>query len=165
MYCPNCGIETLNNKRFCRGCGMDLQLIFQALSGQPPQTSTDTLTESPRKKTRRIGFITMLGGLVLAMLLSILGGAFSNLDDSLGSFFASLSGLGGLVFTIGIGIMIYSLFLSKTPAISHTSQYDAIPPTQPHMQMPPAEFGQRVSVTENTTELLDQEDNHARLHR
>jgi hypothetical protein len=107
-----------------------------------------------------------MGGLLLAMLLSILGGAFSNLDDSLGHFFASLSGLGGMVFTVSIGFMIYSLFLPKTPAIKHASQQDAIPTTQPNLQMPPPEFRHRVSsVTENTTELLDQEDNHVRLHR
>lgn len=172
MYCPNCGIETSIDKRFCRGCGMDIRAVAQAFKGNPANLSTVQNmfslqgAESPRKKVRRIGFITMGGGLLLASMLAIIGGAFSTLGGNLGNFVASLSGLGGLVFMLGIGIMIYSCFLPKTSSISHTSPYDAIPPAEPNVQIPPAPFRQSVSsVTENTTDLLDLEDRRERAHR
>lgn len=152
---------------------MDLNPVSQILSGQPANVSAiqnmltlDTSTESPRRKARRIGFIVMGGGLLFAMLFSILGGAFSNLDGDLGSFVGSLGNLGGLIFTVGIGIMIYSFFLSKTPTASHIAQHNIIPPADLRPQMPPAGFQQKVSsVTENTTELLDPEPDRARPRR
>lgn len=173
MYCPKCGIDTLIDTKFCRGCGMDLQPISQILTGQPVKPSPihtllslQTPSVSPRKKARRAGFIAMGGGLLLAAFLGILGGAFLNLDNDLGEFVASLAGLGGLVFTVGIGIMIYSFFLSKVPTVAHDTQPNLIPPAQPYAQMPPADFGHRVSsVTENTTNLLDTEDNRASRRR
>lgn len=173
MYCPTCGTETATDKRFCRNCGMDLNPVSQLVTGQPANATTtpnllypDMSTDSPSKKVRRLGILAMIGGVLLAMVLSILGGALTNLDDGVGSFVASLSGLGGMVFTIGIGVFIYSRFLSKTPVASNPTPTEAIPPAQPNLQMPPAQFGQRVSsVTENTTELLDPDEERARVRR
>jgi hypothetical protein len=33
MYCPKCGIQTTDNATFCRGCGSNLSLVSQALTG------------------------------------------------------------------------------------------------------------------------------------
>jgi len=152
---------------------MDLNPVSQLVTGQTASAPTtknlifpDLLTESPRKKIRRLGVIGILGGMLLGMLLSILGGAFSNLDNNLGSFVGSLSNLGALVTTIGIGLLIYSRFLPKAQSTSNSQQYNAVASTDPQLQMPPAQFGQKVSsVTENTTELLEPEEDHARVRR
>lgn len=36
MYCPSCGIENAENASFCRGCGANVSLVPQALSGHLP---------------------------------------------------------------------------------------------------------------------------------
>lgn len=152
MYCPNCGTETAPDRKFCRGCGMDLQPVAQLLTGQLPAQPL----QNARGKAARYGFLTFLGGVLLAALLGTTGGAFMHLDPQLGLFISSLAGLGGLVVVVGLGLMVYSLFLPKAPAQTQPPQPQALPQAQPYAQLPPERFRQPVpSVIENTTELLD----------
>jgi hypothetical protein len=38
MYCPKCGAEAIEGQRFCKACGTNLQLIYNAIkSGDTPQ--------------------------------------------------------------------------------------------------------------------------------
>jgi hypothetical protein len=39
MYCPQCATENLDNASFCRGCGSNISLVPQALSGSLPAAS------------------------------------------------------------------------------------------------------------------------------
>ena len=163
MFCPNCGIESETSRKFCRSCGMSLGVISQALTGQI-MTSQSGIAPSesgqPEKYNRgkvfRYGLITFFGGILLAALLGITGGALENLDSNLGSFVATLAGLGGLVLLAGIFVMIYSLFLPKTSPRFQPRQQHALPPPQHNVDMQ-SDFDRRPasSVTENTTELLD----------
>jgi hypothetical protein len=34
MYCPNCATQNADDAKFCRGCGANLSLVPQALTGQ-----------------------------------------------------------------------------------------------------------------------------------
>jgi zinc-ribbon domain len=34
MYCPKCGTQNIEDAKFCRGCGADITLVSQAMSGQ-----------------------------------------------------------------------------------------------------------------------------------
>ena len=43
MYCPKCASQNMDNARFCRGCGADLSLVSQALTGQLPQADSPTV--------------------------------------------------------------------------------------------------------------------------
>lgn len=36
MYCPSCGIENAEGASFCRGCGANVSLVPQALTGRLP---------------------------------------------------------------------------------------------------------------------------------
>jgi predicted lipid-binding transport protein (Tim44 family) len=133
---------------------MDMQLVSQLLTGQLPVMAPTQTAESPRRRMARYGFLTSISGILLAALLGVLGGAFSNLDGDLGAFVASLAGIGGLVFMAGLFMMLYSLFLPKAATPYQPPQQ--LPQAQPFMQMPPERFrAPASSVTENTTELLD----------
>ncbi|HSE98056.1 MAG TPA: hypothetical protein VLD57_07265 [Blastocatellia bacterium] len=148
---------------------MNLDLISQVMSGQlpviPPSTSApkgSLFDLNDRSKTTRLGFLTLWGGIVLAALIGIIGGALSNIAGDVGGFVASLAGIGGLVFMIGIGLLIYSRFLPK-PEKTIQPQQNWLPPQQPYIDMQ-QDFEQRPagSVTENTTELFDKSRNSSR---
>ncbi len=38
MFCPKCATQNLEGASFCRGCGANISLVPQALTGQPLQT-------------------------------------------------------------------------------------------------------------------------------
>lgn len=40
MYCPQCGTENLANASFCRGCGANISLVPQALTGSLPAAAS-----------------------------------------------------------------------------------------------------------------------------
>jgi hypothetical protein len=37
MYCPKCGAQNIEDANFCRGCGADLSLVPQAMTGHLPE--------------------------------------------------------------------------------------------------------------------------------
>lgn len=41
MYCPQCATENLDNASFCRGCGSNISLVSQALTGSLPAASDE----------------------------------------------------------------------------------------------------------------------------
>jgi hypothetical protein len=136
---------------------MDLQVILQAMSGElQPATQACAPTKSQRKKMMKFGFIALWAGLLFGVLLTILGDALIPLGPRLGIFLSNLAPLGGLVFVFGIGMMIYSRFLPKTPAIQQPAKTTPIT-ASPVAQLPAEPFRQPiVSVTETTTRFLDE---------
>ena len=164
MYCPNCGSETQTDSKFCRLCGTDLNIVSQALTGQLQTASEQTPSkESQRRRAAKWGFITFWGGVLLAALFAIIGDAFVPLSHRLGVFVGNLAPLGGLVSTLGIGLMIYSLFLPK----SQSGQSEPTKPklrAEPRAQISSEPYRQPVrSVTENTTRLFEQSDSKASM--
>lgn len=161
MYCPNCGIETSAERKYCRSCGMDLQVIALTISGEiQPDQLIDGGAEparSARSKTVRAGFATLWGGLILAILLAIISEAVEGLNHTLGVLFGNLAPLGALVMLIGVGIMIYSRFLPKESTAQQSRDRGLLAKPQ-QMTLPPESFRQPVSsVTESTTRLFEEE--------
>ena len=37
MYCPKCGAQNIEDAQFCRGCGENISLVPQAMSGSLPE--------------------------------------------------------------------------------------------------------------------------------
>lgn len=169
MFCPNCGTEATGSRKFCRACGMNLDLISQVMSGHipvmplgEPAPKGSLFDLNDRSKTTRLGFLSLWGGIMLAALIGIIGGALSNLDNEVGGFVASLAGIGGLIFMIGMGLLIYSRFLPK-PEKTFQPQQNWLPPQQQYIDMQ-QDYERRSarSVTENTTELFDKSRNPSR---
>lgn len=158
MYCPNCGIETAAERKYCRSCGMDLQLIARAMTGDiQPDDVGGELAKSPRRKVMRVGFATLWGGLMLAILLAIAGEALGGLNQLLGNLFFDLVPLGALVMMLGVGVMIYSRFLPKTPALSRPQHDRGVLPNPQQVILLPDSPRQPVSsVTESTTKLFEE---------
>jgi len=82
MFCPNCATNNLEGASFCRGCGANISLIPQALTGQMMQAPVEEIEEGGRRHRRRRdrGDATLdqafknlfmgVGFLVLAIVLS-----------------------------------------------------------------------------------------------
>jgi len=53
MFCPKCATNNLDGASFCRGCGANISLIPQALTGQMMQAPVDEIEEGSRRHRRR----------------------------------------------------------------------------------------------------------------
>ena len=119
MYCPACGTETSDSQKFCRSCGMDVQIVQSAVAEHFSQGSTNEfiaakLTESRRKELERRGTIMMLGGGALIVLLVVgfliavgLSRVFGFDVNALGLIAPWIIAVGLILMIIGIGIGVY----------------------------------------------------------
>ncbi len=162
MYCPTCGTTASAEQKFCRACGTNLQIVSQALSGQLTTSVPNDLMSvvqelrSRRRKMFRWGFITFWGGIIVAALLGVIGGALESINPPVGEAIAALSGLGGIILLIGIGMMIYSAFLPKVSGPTSSAQSPALSSSASPTGTPMPPSPEPVpSVTEHTTVKLE----------
>jgi hypothetical protein len=73
MFCPNCGTNQAEGKKFCTNCGTNLVIISQALSGQIPAASAPfppapDPREAERQRQLATGVkLTIIGGVIVAL--------------------------------------------------------------------------------------------------
>lgn len=53
MFCPKCATQNLDGASFCRGCGANISLVPQALTGQMMQAPVEEIEEGGRHRRRR----------------------------------------------------------------------------------------------------------------
>jgi hypothetical protein len=53
MFCPKCATNNLDNASFCRGCGANISLVPQALTGQMAQAPVEEVEEPGGRRRRR----------------------------------------------------------------------------------------------------------------
>jgi predicted RNA-binding Zn-ribbon protein involved in translation (DUF1610 family) len=60
MHCPNCGTEISKNQKFCRSCGMGLQMISEAVAEHLSTADfADSPDESEASKRRRMSICAL----------------------------------------------------------------------------------------------------------
>lgn len=173
MFCPKCGVQNIEDAKFCRGCGSDIALVPQALSGTLPEARDDkdhsrvgiTFDPMSRRHRRRDG-------------VPRLDKAVSNLFTGMGFVLVALAALryapAGNIWwfwmlipafsLIGGGIAEYMRYKQskgeevKLPGLDSkkelpptSARVSAIPPRRNTAELVP----QPPSVTENTTRHLD----------
>jgi hypothetical protein len=53
MFCPKCATQNLDGASFCRGCGANISLVPQALTGQMVQSPPGEIDETGGRRGRR----------------------------------------------------------------------------------------------------------------
>ena len=167
MYCPTCGIQISLDQKYCRSCGMGLQLISQAVGEHQGQFIEKN--EAQKKKLERWGKITSLLGISTLSLLLI--GVFICLTISK-IFGISFEAFGfdffaPVVVAIGFSSIIIGGGLIGYPSISKelsnlrpakltekAQRTSALSISNIAQQMP--------SVTEGTTNLLEADNSNSK---
>ena len=53
MFCPKCATNNVDGASFCRGCGANISLVPQALTGQMVQAPVEEVEEGGSRRRRR----------------------------------------------------------------------------------------------------------------
>lgn len=167
MYCPSCGTENADGASFCRGCGANVSLVPQALTGRLPSGPGDANDPSVEAGTRsgkhdrapsiERAVVPFFGGLAFVCV------AFALAVTKMGHgwwFWLFIPAF----FMMGRGVAEYlrlkqhekSQATGFRPFATHTAvpparETGALPPHQPPAGYTPG------SVTEGTTRLLEQD--------
>jgi hypothetical protein len=166
MYCPRCGQQAFDEVRFCSRCGFRLDgvtvLLDQDGSIAPPAIQSQAGDVSPRQKGIRLGVkLIFLSIIIFPIFMAI---AVSRDVDSPAPLLVPLT-----AFLIGLTRLLYSVIFeaewSPAKPVPQTLQ-GRIPKPNAGLSPPPASIRgsrpvntadmlQSPSVTENTTNLLD----------
>jgi hypothetical protein len=127
MYCPKCGSNQGEGKRFCTVCGTNLAAVSQALTGQLPQPAYYTPPiphpiEVERQKTMATGVrLTIIGGGFVAW--QFINFIFSGFRGSPIGFWAFI---GFILLAVGISKII----TSRPPEVAGAANSPAPAPHQ-----------------------------------
>ena len=84
MFCPRCAAQNLDDVKFCRGCGTNLENVALALSGQQLPSKSDNEPKESWLQLRRRGtgsLVRATGLLGSSLLIGAALGLFSNQND------------------------------------------------------------------------------------
>lgn len=170
MYCPKCGTQNADDASFCRGCGVNLSLVPQALEGGVPVASVEG-QHGRREKHKRSDPPNLTYALVKTFVgIAFLLVAFAVKDvyqiaGHIWWFWMLIPAAGSLGAGVAEFLRLYQqkpheqqpgAFTSNTyvpPSVSAPRAGGAeLPPHRDH-----ADIYTPRSVTENTTKLLDKD--------
>ena len=178
MFCPRCGQQAAEEVRFCSRCGLPLGAAVGLVEARglvelesAPAEANVGLT--PRQRGTRKGLMIIAGGVFFFVLVAIL----TTIKDD---FFPLLI-LAGLIMTAGVMRLLYGLLLEEhttAKKFPKRSTAEAAPTLAREKtrgtELPPArtipasvyaspradtsDMAAPLSVTENTTRLLDEDE-------
>lgn len=170
MYCPKCATQNVDDASFCRGCGANVSLVPQALTGRLPES---IIVDGEGREMKKQGcddppnfsdaiVKTFVGIAFILVALSV-----KNVWQMAGNvwwFWLLIPAAGSL----GSGIAEFVRLNQREPnqltgsaymppAISDTPRATELPPRRRRRHSSTSEIYTPSSVTENTTKLLDKD--------
>lgn len=170
MYCPKCAAQNLDDAKFCRACGTNLEIVTLALTGSyQPAKSIDSSNLEPVKswQEERIEAIRKMvrasGLLGASLVLGTALGLFSNQNDwiMIWMVFGGWMACWGVISLVGgIGSLMESRFMrsqlveqNQTPQFRPADARQIVTGELITSQLPTPQ-----SVTEHTTRSLSEKD-------
>ena len=160
MYCPRCAAQNLDDAKFCRGCGTSLETVALALTGQYQPASNSGELPRDWMAVRHEGVQRLIRGIGLlgaALLIGVALGLFSNTNDWIIIwliFVGWMAAWGVISLVSGIGSMAESRFLLKRMEQAQGHYLGGRSREFATAELPPAQPGLPLSVTEHTTRAL-----------
>jgi len=168
MYCPKCGTQNVEDASFCRGCGANVSLVSQALTGHLPESIVVDSKGRDKKKDSRddppnltyaivktfVGIAFILVALSVKNVWQMAGHIwwFWMLIPAAGSLGSGIAEFVRLNQQQKTTQLTGSAYLP--PAISNAPGAAELPPRR---RSSTSEIYTPSSVTENTTKLLDKD--------
>ena len=154
MHCPSCGTEVSTSLKFCRSCGMGLELVSKAMAEHVSADESDlSKVESDKGALQRMVKTMGLGGIILfaGIVVVLIGRKLLHND------LADL--IGGLVLMAGVFIMSYAVFSAMLSGTGKTrKKVGSLGPAMPELGRDTSPEGLAApapSVTEQTTKTLE----------
>lgn len=166
MFCPRCGTQNADDARFCRGCGTDIGLVPQLLSGAlaERQNAADNVEETRRGRRRRhrgdkppnierAVKSFFMGAAFIFVAFAVRGWAPAGHIWWFWMFLPAAS-----LLADGVGVYLRLAREDKQrETTTYTPPHTAVPPPRPVSALPQRDTGEMLpppSVTEGTTRHL-----------
>ncbi len=158
MYCPKCATTLSDDSKFCRVCGLDLEIISQLLGNESQSNKLKTIFDSSAQLKKRKTRLQNLGTLV--MMLSFVVGALIPIAIGLGYEYLNplimiLAGITGIMLFGGISLTVYADIEPKDSTFTEEFSPNALPQGNKN-KLPSAEFFEPAySIVEEDTRGLE----------
>ncbi len=158
MFCPQCGLEHVELRKFCNRCGTNLDLVTRALTGVLAATPDDERRLARRRILAR-GFLYFSIGPAFGIFCMILREILQALNVNSAWILERVALLGPFVMLLAVLWTIYQFIALGTRRTEHAqAERTAVvaPPLGGRLQVPVANHELRApnSVTEATTYSL-----------
>ena len=152
MFCPNCGSKNSVEQNYCRGCGLKLEAIVEAVSDQFPSKEYADL-QRRKERFEWFGLLCLsMAGLLAFLLLAVLAAFYKVVILGPEIIFGS-------AVTALIGFVLLSVYFFYYPRL-YMKAKNVAPAENPPSDVVTAKliedrpFEPAASVTESTTEFL-----------
>lgn len=154
MYCPKCAAQNSAQVKFCRVCGENLTVVAQAMAKHLPVTlvsKLDNYLDRKHERLRRDGILTGLSGLFL-----FLSGTWQWVHA--GGWPTVFMLLGALILFL---VSAWDMLVYKRSQVRRSQESELLVVTPDERTANSHPQIHAVSVTEETTRLLDTARNHS----
>src|SRR5262245_48982848 len=160
MFCPNCGAKNSVEQNYCRGCGLKLDAIVEAVSDQFPSKEYADL-QRRKERFQTIGLVCLsIAGLIGFSMLLFVAAEYKIVLFGPGAIFGSaIAALIGFLI-LSVFFFNYPKFFMKPakPALDEDASPQVV--TAKLIEDRPFEPATPSSVTEDTTEFLKVPSSH-----